>query len=96
MRDCAPYPIKAEVIDGIGKALSATAREDTMNETVNMKDENCGFNFCLGNPHREIMRLDAEGMTYKGQRIEDAGEAHRAFLETMRLMQGATAREVGE
>jgi hypothetical protein len=27
MRDCAPYPIKAEVIDGIGKALSATARE---------------------------------------------------------------------
>jgi hypothetical protein len=29
MRDCAPYSIKAEVIDGIGKALSATAREPT-------------------------------------------------------------------
>lgn len=28
-----------------------------------------------------IMRLDEQGMTYKGQRVDDAGEAHRAFLE---------------
>lgn len=34
----------------------------------------------------EIMRLDEQGMTYKGQRIEDAGEAHRAFLEVMAQM----------
>jgi hypothetical protein len=34
----------------------------------------------------EVMRLDEHGMTYKGQRIEDAGEAHRAFLEVMDLL----------
>ncbi len=34
----------------------------------------------------EVLRLDAEGMTYKGQRIEDAGEAHRAWLEVMAMM----------
>ncbi len=33
------------------------------------------------------MRLDGQGMTYMGQRIEDAGEAHRAFLKTMTQMQ---------
>lgn len=32
------------------------------------------------------MRLDSQGMTYKGQRIEDGGEAHRAFLEVMGRM----------
>ena len=31
----------------------------------------------------EVLRLDGEGMTYKGQRVEDAGEAHRAFMEAM-------------
>jgi hypothetical protein len=36
---------------------------------------------------KEIMRIDKNGMTYKGQRIEDAGEAHRAFLKTMNQMQ---------
>jgi hypothetical protein len=78
--------------------LSATARENTMNneELSIVKDENCVFNFCLGNPHREIMRLDAEGMTYKAQRIDDAGEAHRAFLETMRLMKSSMVQGVGE
>lgn len=34
----------------------------------------------------EVLRLDKDGMTYKGQRIEDAGEAHRAFLEAMRTL----------
>lgn len=33
-----------------------------------------------------ILVLDEEGMIYKGQRIEDAGEAHRAFLDTMAAM----------
>lgn len=33
-----------------------------------------------------IMRIDSDGITYKGQRIEDAGEAHRAFLEVMAIM----------
>lgn len=31
----------------------------------------------------EVLRLDKDGMTYKGHRIEDAGEAHRAFVEAM-------------
>lgn len=39
---------------------------------------------CL--PGTEVMRLDLTGMTYKGQRIEDGGEAHRAFLEAMRVL----------
>jgi hypothetical protein len=33
-----------------------------------------------------VLVLDEKGMTYKGQRIEDAGEAHRAFLEVMALL----------
>ena len=41
---------------------------------------------CL--PGTEIMRLDLTGMTYKGQRIEDGGEAYRAFMETMRVLKG--------
>jgi len=32
--------------------------------------------------NKEILRLDEKGMTYKGVLIEDAGEAHRAFIET--------------
>ena len=39
---------------------------------------------CL--PGTEVMRLDLTGMTYKGQRIEDGGEAYRAFIETMRVL----------
>lgn len=34
----------------------------------------------------EVMRLDEQGMVYKGQRIEDGGEAHRAFLTVMKQM----------
>lgn len=37
----------------------------------------------------EVMRLDPQGMTYKGQRIEDAGEAYRAFMEVMEKMKAA-------
>lgn len=43
--------------------------------------------FSCGHPDPvEILRLDKGGMTYKGKRIEDAGEAHRAFLATMNLI----------
>lgn len=37
-------------------------------------------------PSGEIMRLDSSGMTYKGQRIEDGGEAHRALLEALKVL----------
>jgi hypothetical protein len=43
--------------------------------------------FHCGTERKEIMRLDEQGMTYMGQRIEDAGEAHRAFLKAMTQMQ---------
>lgn len=33
-----------------------------------------------------VLVLDKDGMLYRGKRIEDAGEAHRAFLEVMALM----------
>ena len=41
--------------------------------------------FHLGAPE-PVLVLDKDGMTYKGQRIEDAGEAHRAWLEVMVMM----------
>lgn len=44
----------------------------------------------FASPTEEIMRLDKDGMTYKGQRIEDGGEAHKAFMEVMRIMQEPT------
>ena len=45
--------------------------------------------FHCGQAHQEIMRLDKDSMTYKGQRIEDGGEAHRAFLAVMSTMREA-------
>ena len=33
-----------------------------------------------------ILVLDEKGMVYKGERIEDAGEAHRVFLEVLYMM----------
>jgi hypothetical protein len=36
----------------------------------------------------EIMRLDKDGMTYKGKLIEDGGEAYRAFLKVMGKLKG--------
>ena len=42
--------------------------------------------FTCGNASAPVLVLDKDGMIYKGQRIEDAGEAHRAFLEVMAMM----------
>lgn len=35
----------------------------------------------------EVIRLDANGFHYRGQVIEDAGEAHQLFVEFMRQAQ---------
>ena len=48
-------------------------------EPKNIISFNCGAS-------APVLVLDEKGMTYKGQRIEDAGEAHRVFLETMALL----------
>ena len=39
------------------------------------------YTFCEG-----VLILDKDGMVYKGSRIDDAGEAHKAFMETMRSL----------
>lgn len=46
----------------------------------------------FASPTEEIMRLDKEGMTYKGQRIEDGGEAYKAFMEVMDIMRSQHAK----
>ncbi|HEX2898833.1 MAG TPA: hypothetical protein VHS96_03840 [Bacteroidia bacterium] len=46
--------------------------------------------FSLAQVPQPILVLDKNGMTYKGHRIEDAGEAHRAFIEAMRTIRGET------
>lgn len=38
---------------------------------------------------KELLRLDEKGFYYKGQYIQDAGEAHDAFLETMHKLKEA-------
>lgn len=38
------------------------------------------------NQGEEVMRINSQGMFYKGVFIEDAGEAHKAFLEVMKQM----------
>jgi len=35
----------------------------------------------------EVIRIDAEGFHYRGQFIEDAGEAHRLLVEFLRKHQ---------
>jgi hypothetical protein len=41
---------------------------------------------------QELLRLDAQGMIYKGQRIDDAGEAYKAWMEAMSLIQNFYAK----
>jgi hypothetical protein len=35
-------------------------------------------------PTEEVIRIDKEGFHYRGQFIEDAGEAHRLLVEFLR------------
>ena len=39
----------------------------------------------------EVLRLDKDGMHYKGEVIKDAGEAHRIFLTVMKRMEEESA-----
>ena len=40
---------------------------------------------CAG--ETEILKLTKDAFIFKGEVIEDAGEAHKAFLKTMEMMQ---------
>ena len=44
---------------------------------------NSNIKFCAP-PGEEVIRIDKEGFHYRGQFIEDAGEAHRLLLEFLR------------
>ena len=35
----------------------------------------------------EMLRIDKEGIIYRGTRVKDAGEAYTAYMETMKAMQ---------
>jgi hypothetical protein len=39
----------------------------------------------------EVLRLDKDGMHYKGEVVKDAGEAHRIFLTVMKRMEEESA-----
>jgi hypothetical protein len=41
----------------------------------------------------EVLRLDKEGMHYKGEVVQDAGEAHRIFLTVMKQMEEESEQE---
>ena len=41
-------------------------------------------NITLADAGNEVIRLDDKGFHYRGQFIEDAGEAHRLMLEFLR------------
>jgi len=43
--------------------------------------------FSINTQSSEIMSLDSQGMLYKGKRIEDAGEAYNAWMQTMAHLQ---------
>lgn len=59
---------------------------DLVTPTFQVPENTITFGFAGG----EILRLDEKGMTYKGQFIEDAGEAHKAFIETMNILKNRT------
>jgi hypothetical protein len=46
--------------------------------------------FRAGRVPDEVIRIDAEGFHYRGQFIEDAGEAHRLLVEFLRKHQPDT------
>ena len=53
-----------------------------------MNKEKISFNVASVASHEmtEVLRLDKDGMHYKGQVIEDAGEAHKIFVEVFTEM----------
>ena len=38
----------------------------------------------------EVLRLDKDGMHYKGEVVKDAGEAHRIFMDVMKHIKEET------
>lgn len=40
--------------------------------------------FKSGNPPEPVLKLAKDGFIYKGQLVEDAGEAHRLFVDWLK------------
>ena len=40
--------------------------------------------FCFFKDQTEVLKLDEKGFHYKGQTIDDAGEAYRLFMDWMK------------
>ena len=51
--------------------------------SVDPPDESC-ISFHMGPDSEEVIRIDAKGFYYRGQFIEDAGDAHRLLVEFLR------------
>ena len=45
------------------------------------------ISFHIGPASEEVIRIDAKGFHYRGQFIDDAGEAHRLLVEFLRKHQ---------
>lgn len=69
-----------------GLTLIRKAQESEFKFQVGDKQSTLKFMVRSGSEHEPVLTLDEGGFTYKGQRIEDAGEAHRAFLEVMGMI----------
>ena len=67
---------------GIGEATLVLPDGFAANNTISFK---------VG--EEDVLLLDEHGMTYKGQVIQDAGEAHKAFLEVLANMKAVQMTE---
>ena len=67
--DSLPNPMTAELPDYLVAGNTAQPSSITLENNTTPK---------------EIIRLDSKGFHYRDQLIEDAGEAHRLFIEFMR------------
>jgi hypothetical protein len=65
-------------------ALSRRARAALAEGATTTAKPESTIKFRLGNAPAEIIRIDQQGFHYKGQLIEDAGEAHRLFVEFLK------------
>ena len=52
------------------------------NEVISLKASTSYNNIIFGFD-AEVLKLDKDGFVYKGERINDAGEAHRLFIRAM-------------
>lgn len=65
--------------------MSEEMEEQAKSLWANIEPQN-SIIFNCGASGGHVLVLDEQGMIYKGKRIEDAGEAHRAWLEVMVML----------